>query len=409
MGRTPGTIGWLAVGIAAAAACFPDPDKLRTGGVNPTGTGGAAGGTGGGADGSTDGTGDGAGSGGAGGTGGMGGTGGTGGGGTGGTGGSTQTKAEACAAYADATATALNRCSAGMLQVLYGSLAMAQQRLRLLCRYAELAGANYPKRPVEPCLAALGTLACNDFFDDRVPVVCDAAGDYPATTRCTSGDQCQSYFCDLSMPSGVCGTCQNLPGAGQPCYQGSFCQRRLLCSDTGTCAVPGELNTACDEDRPCRGTLVCNGGLCLRKGVVGDLCSSRGDCDEPGGAICNPNTARCAAYRVGTTCGVGGDAVVTICPSSGFCNQGSCTPAAADGATCDDNTGPLCLSPARCVEGTCQLPVYQPSCVRTASAALQGRATAAPGGDGGRAFDPARYLGQLLGRARPGERGGGRR
>ncbi len=396
--------GWLVVAVGALA-CFPDADKLRAVGVNPTGTGGGGPGGSSGADGSSsDGTGDGAGTGGAGGAGGAGGStggaGGTGGGGTGGTGGTggMQTKAQACAAYADASAAVMARCAPVLLQVVYGSEAMAKQRLRLLCRYVDLPGANFPKRPVAPCVAAMGALSCEDFFDDRIPAACQAAGDYAAGARCTGGDQCQSGFCDVAMPSGVCGTCQILPAAGASCYQGVFCRRGLLCSPSGICAAPGELGADCDDNKPCRQTLYCYSGSCSHKGEAGGLCFDRADCDETKGAICNTNTNTCVSYRAGTTCGIGQDGTATACTASGFClNTGACLPPSGENGNCDDENGPQCLSPARCVSGTCKFPPYEPTCVQGGTAAV-GFGPAALSG----AVDRARSRDSLRGRSRDG-------
>jgi hypothetical protein len=282
------------------------------------------------------------------------------------TGGSTQTAAEACAAYANANVVALNRCSPLVVQLLYGSLAVAQQRFRLLCRYAELPGSNFPRRPVEPCLAALRSLSCDDLFESGVPAACQAPGDYSLGTRCIGDDQCQSGFCDLSTPEGACGRCARPPGVGQPCSNGGVCASGLLCAASGTCAAPANLGGACGEAQPCRESLACPQGTCTRKGAPGAPCNVQEDCDLVNGVACNPSTRICIPLRVSMSCGFAPDGALVLCPAAGFCQAllGTCVPAAADGAACDDDAGPNCTQPATCTSGVCRLPPYDPICVR---------------------------------------------
>jgi hypothetical protein len=392
---------WL---LAGAAACYPDTAELRARGraadtdadspgdpradgaaAMAGGAGGMAGGGAGGTPGAG-GTGAVAGSGGAvtgsGGTSGSGGNGGNGGVGgspasdgpppSGGTadatdaGGITETVAEACAAYADATVGALVRCSPIFLQMLYGSPAVAQQRMRLLCRYAELPGSNFPRRPVGPCLAAMRTFPCADYFDGLLPAACLAPGDYPAGSRCIDGGQCQSGFCDLSAPAGGCGQCARAPQAGEPCAAGQLCGVGLRCTNSRICRARGDLGSTCAGGEPCRETLACLGGSCARKGAPGAACAAQVDCDMPNGVACNPNTRQCISFRLGPSCGVAPDGSAVFCQAAGTCRegQGPCDPAAADGESCDPNFGPNCMLPATCLEGRCQLPPYDARCVR---------------------------------------------
>jgi len=302
-----------------------------------------------------------------------------------------QTAAEACAAYADTNVATLARCSPLLLQMLYGTQAVAQQRLRLLCRYAELAGSNFPPRPVERCLEATRALSCDDFFDNRTPSACQAPGDYQAGTRCISGDQCQTQFCDLTNPDGPCGRCATLPGNNEPCRQGRFCRPGLLCSEAGTCAQPGDVGDLCSDEEPCRQILTCINASCSRKQAPGALCSGRVDCDETNGSVCNPNTFECIAYTAGSTCGVATNGAATFCQAAGTCNsaQGTCTPPAADGAACNDMTGPLCMLPATCLGGFCRLPPYDATCVRSDAIGNDQMAT------------PGWFVRELLGRRKP--------
>ena len=197
----------------------------------------------------------------------------------------------------------------------------------------------------------MGAIACNDFFDGQVPGACQAPGDYPAGTRCIAADQCQSCFCDLSVPSGGCGQCA-APARRRPadCSPGGFCGRGLLCSVDLTCAVPGELDAECDDSKPCRLTLACNGGSAARRGGGRPLLFPR-RLQRGRRRVCNANTSSVSTYRVGTPCAVAQDGTLNACTASGFCRRetGACVAAAADGAVCDDTVGPLCMSPATCV------------------------------------------------------------
>jgi hypothetical protein len=371
-----GVVVWLA--LVGAAGCFPDADKLRAR-ATPGGTGGMGGGS---SDGAADSGGD-----------GMGGTGGTGGmGGTGGTGGNMQSAAEACAAYADANVATLARCSPLLVQMLYGTEMVARQRLKLLCRYAELAGSKFPPRPVQSCLDATRALSCDDFFDNRIPLACQSPGDYLAGTRCISGDQCQTGFCDLTTPDGACGRCATLPGVGEPCRQGRFCRPGLLCSLRGACATPGNENDACSDQQPCRLFLTCFGGTCIRKQAPGAACNGRVDCDEANGSFCNTNISQCIRFTAGTSCGIGQNGAAAFCQAAGTCDSttGTCSPAATDGAACSDDTGPLCMVPASCTGGICRLPPFDASCVRV-GAAVRPPEMATPGW----------FVRELLGPGRP--------
>lgn len=385
--------------VAFVAACFPDPNKLRfdAGAPNP-GLGGVGGGQAN-LDASLPGAADGAvtqpGRGGAGGT--VAGTGGAAG-GTGGAAGDAggprvdampdapgPSAMEACNAYADATVDMMNRCAPLLVQLLYGTQATAQQRLRLLCRFLDVPGVNFPKRPIGPCLQALRVFSCADWFDNRTPIECQAPGDYPAGTPCTVGDQCQSSYCDLTTPVAGCGQCAPpLPAAGGACFQGQYCAAGLVCAPNLTCVELRDLGAACNINQPCRASLVCRGGFCARRGAPGAVCATRADCDEAGGAICNPNMGVCVPYRVGMPCGVQADGSGTICPAAGTCQPltRTCQPAAAEGAACDQTNGPNCLNPAACVNGTCQLPVINPAC-RRAPASTRENATGLPLGFAG--------------------------
>jgi hypothetical protein len=107
------------------------------------------------------------------------------------------------------------------------------------------------------------------------------------------------------------------------------------------------------------------------RGRANAPCQSPADCEIWNGFQCNPNYGRCVSYTTNATqCGPLGDGSLVACSGSGTCRSGSCTPASREGGACDDASGPACLSPAVCVNRTCQLPPFGLTCPPGAAAAV---------------------------------------
>src|SRR5262249_43518878 len=115
---------------------------------------------------------------------------------------------------------------------------------------------------------------------------------------------------------------------------------------------------------PCASPDVCVSGTCAPAQPAGASCPTGGECDIAQGAICEPTTHKCVMVTfagAGQACGLVGGAIVG-CKGGGTCKvtagmtQGTCQPAAADGAACDVTNGPHCLPPATCDKGLCRLP-----------------------------------------------------
>jgi hypothetical protein len=108
--------------------------------------------------------------------------------------------------------------------------------------------------------------------------------------------------------------------------------------------------------------LACIQGQCTSPEAAGQSCADNDDCDYLGGFVCGGACIPQPLAPAGQPCGFSGLANVTIfCDASGLCNSnGTCQPAAGDGAPCDALTGPNCLPPAQCIASVCTL--LGPSC-----------------------------------------------
>jgi hypothetical protein len=349
--------------------CFPDADKLRTKGAGPgpgpQGGGGGVIGIGGNT----------AGSGGA--------PGGAGGGGTGGM--TTANRAQLCNQFAEATADKATECAPFVQAFRYGSRDAQAARIRLNCNLYDLPSVLFPPSPFQDCAAALAAQSCSDWIDGAIPSACAQSGSLGLGATCTSGYQCASDLCDI--PATGCGKCNTLPGDGEPCYRG-FCDAGLVCNPSGNCVTPGGAGAACSADSPCAESLACHGGTCGERGGVGAPCASNGECDIYQGTICAMNT-KCVPVVTGSMCTVRPDGTYVFCAAGATCQMdGSCLPAAADGAACNMTNGPDCVWPAECLSDMkCHL--FQPnrSCQGTAAARAPGPGVGLlPGEAGVRAF-----------------------
>ncbi len=386
------------VTLAIAAGCFPDPEKIRPpsgvtaatdaaagagGGAAVDGGAGVSGAAGG--QGSAGSSGGGAGSSGQAGSGGPGGGGGGSRGGNGGTnvdagvvadaresdaprdagggagGTSGETRAQACAANAVAVAAKAARCTPFFVNRVHGSESAYRARLEQFCGVLDLPGATWPPRPFKPCGDAIAALTCDDWLVGVSVPACAAPGQLALGAPCATGAQCQSLFCDA--PAGGCGHCVKLPGARQTCYLGQYCDEGTACGGAGTCVVPASAGAACTIDADCKSALICRNFSCVRRGIKDDPCVGDADCDFNRGFLCNPNSHVCVASSTGASCRENPDASLQVCSASAICRMdGSCLPAAADGAACSDTTGPLCVQPATCVNNRCVFPNPDKTC-----------------------------------------------
>ena len=250
---------------------------------------------------------------------------------------------QACTALADAYCAKLSSCSPFVTSVAYGDAAVCRQRWILNCtpNFGAPGTSATPARTTA-CAQSIGALACTTFLSGDLGTGCAIApGTVAQGGPCGDDAQCMSTFC-ARAPDAVCGTCQPVTMAGDPCVQGS-------------CSV--STNTVCPAGKT----------TCIRPvaGKVGDSCVGHEQCDVGHQVGCNPTNSKCIALTLasaGGTCGA--DSIfptsVAVCPAAGTCSAslaGRCSAAGMDGAACSTaDTGTHCMAPAKCVASKCTLP-----------------------------------------------------
>jgi hypothetical protein len=282
---------------------------------------------------------------------------------------------QACADYANAVCTKVSTCGPLFLQISYGDVATCTTRFKSLCTGAFAAnGTSITADRAEKCVTAFNAAGCDALFDRNTPSDCRAtAGSLANGTACGDDNQCQSTYCNKGANSncGTCGTARST--AGQACNSDDNCDYGLVCAANKLCIARGQAGATCDANHPCASTLYCNAaigamsGTCATPNAEGAMCmsgSGLGSCNALVGDFCNPKTKVCQKIVVasgGAACGYDmSSGSYTACGTNGLCKMpalsstGTCLAAAADGATCDANNGPLCLAGATCVNGVCQ-------------------------------------------------------
>ena len=272
----------------------------------------------------------------------------------------------------------------------------------------------FDPRLAAECLAVWEREGCEPLTSEE-GVRCRAAieGTVPEGGACSVDFECPStHSCEGSTGSidDICrGTCEPLPGEGEPCdpvfgrcLGGLYCSPPSLCSDCEhTCERPAAAGEACDdrfcqaettcdpvlgvcypsteaEGRPCDPTrngcpsyYECTDRRCTYRGATaapGEACEESGEC--PNGYVCVD--AICQALgRVGDRCNealpcLAANCVDGVCRRSavgepctesfecegGYCGEGVCAASLSEGSACerDEQCG---RHPFICVEGTC--------------------------------------------------------
>jgi hypothetical protein len=287
---------------------------------------------------------------------------------------------QACSDSAKATCTRLDQCRKNGVVNAYGDLGTCISRMKANCVTA-LAAADTGNSPaaVEACAMAQPSGTCQDFLQGKpVPACATAQGHRSNGAPCAFNAQCQSAFCAVPRGS-LCGSCANLPVAGDPCTDVGNCGPNLDCTPMKVCEPFVAGGGACDGQ-----TLVCAPGqscviaamqamgTCQPAGkLAGDACDPKRQtapgCDGTLGLFC-ASTLKCTAVtyvKAGAACGnMAMNTVDNVC-QTGTCVAGmpsSCVALAKEGEACDTMTGPGCMNPGRCVTsgggtaGTCALP-----------------------------------------------------
>lgn len=124
----------------------------------------------------------------------------------------------------------------------------------------EGAGPRLPRTGVErePCVA---TCIRDNAGDANCP---GPSADDPSLAGCYIED---GLFCN--------GTCQRLPGAGEPC-EGTYCTPDAYC-DGGVCKSRGA--GACAKSAECT-SAICRGGECVARAPLGTPCQNAIECES---------------------------------------------------------------------------------------------------------------------------------
>ncbi len=296
---------------------------------------------------------------------------------TSGTGGSGPSETKACNDIAMARCNRLQECSGGaLITSRYGDMATCVSRIELSCKNGiDAVDTNASPAGSEACAAAIPNESCTDYVDNNPAAACQpVAGTRAAGAVCGYSAQCASAFCDVPKTS-ACGTCAAKPADGAACTGNADCGFNQVCTKTSTCLTYVPEDGSCSGDGQCEFGLTCVGavttttpptnGTCqAQHTMMGEACDpsrkTGTDCNRSMGLYCNSTSKTCQAITFATDgqpCGTVNGAAV-VCQGGGLCvittpPMGTCSAAAADGAACSDTAGPPCLSPSRCVNGTC--------------------------------------------------------
>jgi len=289
------------------------------------------------------------------------------------------TSSDPCVDLAKASCAERDTCTNGVANLVrYGDVGTCEARSQLSCAHVLTApNTGATNATVEACAASYATETCADWLSGAATMAClPQAGSVANGKACAFNSQCASTYCATGRDV-ACGVCAELPKVGDDCSATGECANRGLQCVSGTqkCAAPVAKDGACDSDNPCASGLSCVGskqgqnptkGACLLAGtMVGAACDPKRQtaarCENALGLVCDGTTNKCVAAAMaaaGEPCGnVSG--VRTACKAGGQCvlpagmsgaqAEGTCVAPAADGAACDTNAGPPCLSPAKCV------------------------------------------------------------
>ncbi len=275
----------------------------------------------------------------------------------------------------------------------YGDMTTCLARQHLAClNNANAPGSGTTVSQLEKCATEYGTWSCSDLFDGNAnpPPDCAPAGNRPNGQSCAVPGQCASRFC-AGTKNASCGLCADEPLDGASC-ETSGCAPGQTCKteSTGALICRDRLSlgdSTCTTDIPCQAFSSCVGATATKTGVctttaasLGAACggSANPACEGNQGLACLgpsgsktcqqisyvPASGACGTLADGSRAAcIGADCFTASAPAAATDTTATCVPRAADGAACDTQVGPLCLTPARCVisgggtAGICTVPV----------------------------------------------------
>jgi hypothetical protein len=284
---------------------------------------------------------------------------------------------QACTDLATARCNKRNTCSNGArITRDYGDLPTCIAREKLSCLNSLAAkGTGNSAVAAENCSQAYMAQSCSDFFLNNVPAVCVYTGQLTDGQPCAFNGQCQSTYCinEKLTQCGVCGAAPSGSCQSTSCARGQECVTdNMVTPATMMCVTPGQVGDTCDRANPCAPDLSCTGRAATATRTCQPAVSTMGAacdpltrtapaCDANLGLACNTVSKTCQPISYvgdGMPCGTMSDGSFAACAAGGECIlptaaavMGTCKAPAADGAACDTQLGPPCLSPARCVTG----------------------------------------------------------
>lgn len=282
-----------------------------------------------------------------------------------------------CSQIATQRCALMARCVPLTLSLGYGDEAKCVVQVQAACE-VELAapGVTLTGQEWLACTTEINSVdTCEEYFlrayyDDPPFTSCDL----PKGTRaegetCISYLQCASGYCDAGYASEpACGTCQPAFGDvcsnGTKCAPGEHCWKPAGSTEPPQCVMGVKVGESC-ENAPCADGAPCDNGVCPAPvfGTEGASC----DPSAPYGLFiswgcylndyyCDPTTDTCQPIP---TPGAAGEACASnqvfgeLCEGNAPCKNGVCEPLIGWGEACDKD---LCLYPASCIDGTCQVP-----------------------------------------------------
>jgi hypothetical protein len=285
------------------------------------------------------------------------------------------TAEQACADLAGTLCDTIAMCSPFGFQVVYADAATCKSRAALTCPMGLMAnGSKATPSDLEACKQAYATAKCDDLIAGNQPTACQLQGSLMAGSACAGNLQCAGANSYCNVPANqACGVCATRAAAGATCSASSDCQSGLVCGMAtgqamGSCVTPGAAGATCDSPHPCQSAFACVGGTCSPRVGAGAACdASAQNCDTIKGLYCSSSRvcATIATAGAGGACGITGTTAaptLTACTAGGTCKlpmgslAGTCQAPAMDGAMCDPNNGPSCITPAVCTNGVCKVP-----------------------------------------------------
>jgi hypothetical protein len=258
---------------------------------------------------------------------------------------------------------------------VYGDMTTCLERQQQACvNNAAAPGTGTNPAQLEKCASEYASWSCTDLFDGNAnpPPDCAPAGTLANGQVCAMAGQCASRFCSGTKNSS-CGLCADEPLDGASCTT-SGCAPGQACKteSTGAVVCRDRLpvgDTTCTSDTACQAFSTCVGasadatkaGVCTTTAwALGAACGGTGQaCEGNLGLAClgasGAKTCQPVAYvQARAACGALADGsraecVDADCLTAPGDTNTTCVGRAADGAACDTQFGPLCLTPARCV------------------------------------------------------------